>query len=55
MAEHGRASAAAEEKRHRDAMLRHATGVGRLLERRGDLAGVVAMADLIHESTRWAA
>ncbi|WP_167736726.1 hypothetical protein [Nocardioides sp. 1609] len=55
MAKQGRDAAAAEEKRHRDAMLEHTTRVGRLLERRGDLAGVVAMADLIHESTRWAA
>ncbi|WP_134741755.1 hypothetical protein [Nocardioides sp. 503] len=41
--------------RRHDATLRHWSGVNVLLERRTDLGGVVAMADLIHESVRWAA
>jgi hypothetical protein len=41
--------------RRRDATLRHVSGVNLLLARRADLEGVVPMADLIHESVRWAA
>jgi hypothetical protein len=41
--------------RRRDATLRHLSGVNVLLERRTDLGGAVPMADLIHESVRWAA
>lgn len=41
--------------RSRDSTIRHWTSVNGLLERRADLGGVVPMADLIHESVRWAA
>ena len=41
--------------RRQDATLRHRSDVTVLLDRRPDLEGVVAMADLIHEGVRWAA
>lgn len=39
----------------RDRTVRHCQGLNELLDRRRDLAGVVAMADLIRDSTSWAA
>lgn len=41
--------------RRHDSTIKHWTSVNGLLERRADLGGVVPMADLIHESVRWAA
>ena len=45
----------ARAQRRRDATARHSSDVNGLLQRRADLEGVVPMADLIHESVRWAA
>lgn len=42
-------------ERRRESTIRHWTRVSGLLGRRADLEGVVPMADLIHESVRWAA
>jgi hypothetical protein len=47
--------AVAGEQRRRDAAWRYRRHVLDLLERRGDLDGVSKLADLIADSTRWAA
>ncbi|MCD4532813.1 hypothetical protein LRP67_01770 [Nocardioides sp. cx-169] len=55
MTQHPTDDALAKALRRYDATIRHHSGVTVLLERRPDLEGVVPMADLIHESVRWAA
>lgn len=39
----------------RDRTIRHTSGLDDLMRRRGDLDGVLPMADLIRESLRWTA
>jgi hypothetical protein len=48
-------TAADREERRREAVLRYRRHVQELLQRRGDLAGVSGLADLMSDAARWAA
>jgi hypothetical protein len=41
--------------RRKDAHARHVAHVKDLLDRRTDLAGTIALADLVHDASTWAA